>query len=170
MPSQTLEGPLALAMGMVTPRYCCSLNIAFSFMRFSVRALARLAWDFIFDDVSTHHPFWRARIRRAGPIARHVIFAYCSSMLFFFVACSLLALTASLMGILFGSFAKALLSCLFWSFWLYFGKLQKKVLSCVIVMFFCTAYTSSIAIFQHNQVSPPSSRVAAMQPNRRNEV
>ena len=50
------------------------------------------------------------------------------------------------------------------------SKLQKEVLSCVIVMFFCTAYTSSIAIFQHNQVSPPSSRIAAMQPNRRNAV
>ena len=86
----------------------------------------------------------------------------------FFVACSLLALTASLMGILFGSFAKALLWCLFWSFRLYFGKLQKEVLSCVIVMFFCTAYTSSISIFQHNQVSPPSSPIASMQPNDRN--
>ena len=64
MPSQTLEGPLALAMGMVTPRYCCSLNIAFSSMRFSVRALARLAWDFIFEDISTrpHRTACHARL------------------------------------------------------------------------------------------------------------
>ena len=50
----------------------------------------------------------------------------------------------------------------------FLSKLQKEVLSCVIVMFFCTAYTSSISIFQHNQVSPPPGRIAAMQPNGRN--
>ena len=54
--------------------------------------------------------------------------------------------------------------------WPSLGKLQREVLSCAIVTFFCTAYTSSIAIFQHILVSMPSSRLAAMQPNRRNAV